>query len=544
MGAKSTGYVTDTGQLNMKPLAFEPILTAEAMREADRRTIEHFGIPAFTLMEVAGRTAVAELKKHIHLSPDMHVVCLCGKGNNGGDGYVIARVLANQGIKTTVVSAAPENELTEDAARNYRLLLEMVQHDPFSQLHLTQFAFESQLDTLPEPDVIIDALLGTGIKSTLRPPYSYLVHWANTKPAFTLAVDIPSGLHADNGKVLGEAVQADLTVSMGAHKTGLFLGEGYAYSGDKVATEIGIPRYLIHDASSMEGCALVPTFDEIRNLLPQRSLFAHKYSVGMTLIVAGAPGLTGAATLASQAAEQSGTGAVVCASPQEIQPILAGKMTEVMTLGIPGTKNGIDAQKALDLLAPRLQKASALLIGCGMGQLPDTQSFIRALATSGTGCPIILDADGLNAFQGHTHLFEEHAEGKWILTPHLGEFKRLTGEDVDLQNRIHTVKKYATSWNCVLILKGVPGLVGTPDGSVYINPGVNNALATAGTGDVLAGLCAGLLSQGLSPKHAALCAMHIGIQAANSYSDQFHPSTMRASDLITHIRTVLTDRYS
>ena len=528
----------------MKPPLSEPILTAKAMREADHRTIEQFGIPAFTLMEVAGRAAVQELQARIDLSPGMHAVCLCGKGNNGGDGYVIARVLANLGIQTTVVSVAPEDQLTEDAAHNYRLLLQMVQHDPFSRLHLTQFAFESQLDTLPEPDVIIDALLGTGINSMLRAPYSYLVNWANTKPAFTLAVDVPTGLHADNGEVLGEAIRADLTVSMGAHKTGLFLGQGYAYAGDRVTAEIGIPRFVINEASSMEGCARVPTYEMIRSLLPERSLFAHKYSVGMTLIVAGAPGLTGAATLASQAAEQSGTGAVVCASPEEIQPILASKMTEVMTLGIPSTQNGINPEKALDVLAPRLQKANALLMGCGMGQLPDTQTFIRTLATTRTGCPIILDADGLNAFQGHTHLFKEHAEGKWILTPHLGEFKRLTGEDVDLQNRIQTVKTYATSWNCVLILKGVPGLVGTPDGSVYINPGVNSALATAGTGDVLAGLCAGLLSQGLSPSDAALCAMHIGIQAANSYSAQFHPSTMRASDLISHIRTVLSDRYS
>ncbi|MBX2818422.1 MAG: NAD(P)H-hydrate dehydratase, partial [Rhodothermaceae bacterium] len=336
---------------------------------------------------------------------------------------------------------------------------------------------------------------------------------------------------------------ADLTVSMGAHKSGLFLGKGYEYTGITKAVEIGIPRFILEDAATMDGCARTPNHAWIQSRLPERSLFAHKYSVGMTLIVAGSSGLTGAATLACLAAEQSGSGAVVCAAPEDIQPVLAGKMTEVMTMGIPSSSNGIDTQKALALLAPRLQKARAVLIGCGMGQLPETQSFIRTLATSHTDCPIILDADGLNVFQGHTHLFKEHARGEWILTPHLGEFKRLAGGDVDLRNLVETVQKYAVSWNCVLILKGAPSLVGTPDGSVYINPGVNNALATAGTGDVLAGLCAGLLSQGLSPIDAALCALHIGLTAADSYTSEFHSSTMRASDLIRHIRTVLSKRY-
>jgi len=527
----------------MSTPSLEPILTAEAMRKADSQTIEEFGISGFTLMESAGRAAVSELEHYVNVSEHTRVVCLCGKGNNGGDGYVIARILANRGIHTTVLSVATEDQLTEDAARNYRLLTQMVQKDDTSQLHLIHYTNSAQLTALHNPDVIIDALLGTGIKSTVRAPYSELVDWSNKQPSFTLAIDIPSGLHADTGEVLGTAVKADLTVSMGTHKSGLFLGKGYEYSGTTKAVNIGIPQFILEDAASMDGCARTPNHAWIRSRLPQRSLFAHKYSVGMALIVAGSSGLTGAATLASMAAEQSGTGAVVCAAPEDIQPILAAKMTEVMTMGIPSSKNGIEAQNALEILAPRLQKARALLIGCGMGQLPETQSFIRTLATSHTNCPIILDADGLNAFQGHTHLFKEHAGGKWILTPHLGEFKRLAGDDVDLRNLVETVQKYAASWNCVLILKGAPSLVGTPDGSVYINPGVNNALATAGTGDVLAGLCAGLLSQGLSPIDAALCALHIGLAAADSYTTEFHSSTMRASDLIRHIRTVLSTRY-
>ena len=527
----------------LTPSYFEPILSAAAMRTADNKTIEELGIPAFTLMESAGRAAVAELFNRVELQEEAHIVCLCGKGNNGGDGYVIARVCVERGIQTTVISVAPEHELTEDAARNYRLLLNLDQNDPASRLHLIQYSSPVQLPTLSDASIIIDALLGTGIKNSLREPYVSLVQWINDQPAFVLAIDIPSGLHADTGEVLGKAVKADVTVSMGAYKAGLFLGQGQAYSGQKAVVEIGIPQYIIREAASETGCALSPTLSWIRSRLPQRSLFAHKYSVGMTLIVAGSEGLSGAATLAAMAAEQSGSGAVVCAAPKEIQPILASKMTEVMTLGLPGSEEGLDISRSMEALAPTLKKAKALLIGCGMGQQPDTREFIRTLAAAHAGSPLVLDADGLNAFAGHTHLFKKHSGGKWILTPHLGEFKRLVGDDVDLTYRTQTVQKYAVSWNCVLILKGTPAIVGTPDGLVYINPGINNALATAGTGDVLAGFCAGLLSQGLLPVDAALCALHIGISAAESYSAQYHPSTMRASDLINHLRKTLSERY-
>ena len=525
------------------PILLPPVLSASAMRAADQQTIEEYGIPGFTLMESAGRAAVIELEKHVSITADTHVVCVCGKGNNGGDGYVIARLLANRGILTTVISVAPDNQLSEDAHHNYRLLLGMVQHDPHSRLHLTQYVHAAQAPTLPNPDVIIDALLGTGTQNALRGPYADLVAWINTQQAFTVSIDIPTGLHADTGEVLGSAVKADVTISMGAHKTGLFLGEGYAYAGTSKAVEIGIPRFILQEKASEAGCAYLSTLDWVQSRLPRRSLFAHKYSVGMTLIIAGSKGLTGAATLAARAAEQSGTGAVVLAAPQEIQPILAGKMTEVMTMPLKTSPAGIDVPKALETLAPRLNKATAILMGCGMGQQSGTQSFIRTLATQHKETPIVLDADGLNAFQGHTHLFKEHARGKWILTPHLGEFKRLAGEDVDLSNAVETVRHYARSWNCVLILKGAPSIVGTPDDCVYINPGVNNALATAGTGDVLAGLCAGLLSQGLSPVDAAVSALHIGLSAAHAYTEQFHASTMQASDLVHHIRTTLSDRY-
>lgn len=260
----------------------------------------------------------------------------------------------------------------------------------------------------------------------------------------------------------------------------------------------------------------------------------------MTLAIAGSDGLSGAATLAATAAARSGAGAVICACPESIQPVLATKMTEVMTIGLPTTQSGVDPQAAQSLLEKPLSKAGSLLVGCGMGSQPNTQTFARNLLTA-SNLPAVVDADGLNAFIGKTDLISEHADGKWILTPHLGEFKRLAGEDVDLNDRVTTVRECAQSWNCILLLKGAPSIVGTPDGEVFINPIINPAFATAGTGDVLAGLCAGFLAQGLSPVKSALSALYLGGEAANLYTSNHHPSTMLASDLIDQFTLVLND---
>ncbi len=262
----------------------------------------------------------------------------------------------------------------------------------------------------------------------------------------------------------------------------------------------------------------------------------------MALALAGSPGLTGAATLASTAAARSGAGAVICATAQSVQPVLAQKMTEVMTIGLPETERGIDGAAARTHIEHALQKATALLIGCGLGRLPDTRAFARTLLTQ-TSLPAVIDADGLNALAENTSLLSKHARGRWILTPHIGEFRRLAGDEVDLENRIETVRRFAGQWNCVLILKGTPGLVGAPDGNVYINPTGNNALASAGTGDVLAGLCAGLLAQGLSPLHAALCALYIGGAAADRYLQHHSPLTLQATDLIEHAGAVIDELY-
>ena len=525
------------------PNGLPPALTAEAMRAADRATIETYGLPGFTLMESAGRAAVDEIERVYGSMRGKTVAVFCGKGNNGGDGFVVARRLLAQGAGVHVCTLSDPADLRDDAAHNYRLLENLVRQDPAGRLRLGRFEGVAGLTAYGACDLFVDALLGTGLTSALRSPILELVLWLNAQPQPTVALDLPTGLHADTGTVLGAAVEAGLTVTMGALKTGIVLGEGPRVSGRVVVVEIGIPGFLLEAAGDGAGCARYTTDAGVGRWRPTRAHDAHKYSVGLTLVVAGAPGLTGAPVMASTAAARVGSGYVVCACPAPIQPVLAQKMTEVTTVSLPVTDDGgLVPDAAWASLAPRLKQAKALLIGPGLGRHPQTAAFVRMLLER-TTLPVVLDADGLHALVGHEDLLARHAAGRWILTPHGGEFKRLAGAEVALENRVRTAQAYAQRWNSVLLLKGLPSVVGCPDGRAYINGTGNPALATAGTGDVLAGLCAGLLAQGLTPEQAAVLGVHLGGAAADRYALHYGGASLMATDLLQQLPLVLKERF-
>jgi len=521
----------------------QPVLTAEAMREADRFSIEEYGIPGFTLMETAARGAADRIEQAFGPLAGKTVTCFGGKGNNGGDGFVVARVLHARGARVRVLAMSGPEAMSDDAAHNWRLLEQLAEHDS-DRLALARFEDLQQLAAYREADLYVDALLGTGLASALREPLHGLVAWLNEQPSPVVALDVPTGLHSDRGVILGAAVRADLTVTMGALKVGLLINDGPAVAGRVEVVEIGIPRFVIDRVQARPGCAWLPTDAAVEAWLPERPRDAHKYSAGMALVVGGAAGMTGAPVMASVAAARVGAGYVTCACPRSIQPLLAAKMTEVTTLALPETPDGtLNPDGALDTLAPRLEKARALLVGPGQGRHADTQRFIRALLQQ-TDLPVVVDADALNALADDPDLIARHAAGRWILTPHAGEFRRLAGAEVDLSDRVGVVQEYARRWNCVLILKGLPSVVGTPDGAAFINATGNPALATAGTGDVLAGLCAGLLAQGLPPVPAAVAALHLGGAAADRYAAHHHPRTMIATDLLDQLPLVLKERFS
>lgn len=528
----------------------KPVLTADAMRECDRFAIEEFGIPGRTLMETAGRASAAIIEDQYGPADGLSVAIYCGKGNNGGDGFVVARYLQSHGADVHVIALGGAEDMSEDAAANFRLLEKLRDQDGRGRLHLRRIDRGSQPASVPAVDLHVDALLGTGITRELRDPILSLVRLINELPGGKVAIDIPTGLHSDRGIELGAAFLADLTITMGARKAGLCINLGKAIAGTVETVDIGIPRHVLTEPAEKghAGCAFHTDDAGVEALLPRRSPGANKYSVGFALIVSGAVGMTGAPVMASTAASRAGAGYVTCACDERIQHVLSVKMTEVTTIGLPAGENGLDPDGAMSAIADRLDKADAALIGCGLGRAPSTRSFIHRFLEE-VDVPLVIDADGINALVGRTDLLQERSAGRWILTPHLGEFKRLAGDaledsGIDIDDHIRLTQHFARLWNCVLVLKGMPSVVATADGRAWIHSTGNTGLASAGTGDVLAGICAGLLAQGLEPRDAAIAAVHLGGACADRFACHSDYRTLQATDLINELPQVLHDRFA
>lgn len=508
-----------------------PLLTSAAMQAADQQTIQSFGMPAFTLMESAGRAAAAALMTDFN---PRFVNILCGKGNNGGDGLVVARYLQARGVSVRVVFVGDRNTATEETKLNLSLLAQLAEKDTAALLRIWYYQEVHELAYLAKPDVWVDALLGTGLQAVVRSPYAAVIQWLNAQQQPIVALDIASGLDATTGHVLGAAVLATKTYTMGAYKVGHWLNAGRTHSGEVQVLEMGIPAFCIAEKATQAGCAWLPTVKEAAAALPKRGWDAHKYKVGYLTILAGSQGFTGAAVLCTQAAERIGAGGVVAASTVSAQAVLAQKLTTAMTLGLPESKDGGLEISGLDRLAELMQKSKAMLIGSGLGRVESTQTMVKYWLSK-VEVPLVLDADGLNALVGNTGLLKQ-AQGRWVLTPHWGEFKRLVGrEDLDEANRLDLVQQYAQTWGCVVVLKGFPGLIASPEGKVVVNPTGNPAAATAGSGDVLAGCIAGFLAQGLPAFEAAWLGYYVAGLAAERYTQTRAAAGMIASDLIEEL---------
>jgi len=518
-----------------------PLLTAEAMQAADRYTIEDYGLPGFTLMESAGRGCAESIREAYGPLANAAVIVLCGKGNNGGDGLVVARRLCAAGARVHVVLTSEPEALRDDAARNLALLRRLRDDGVGDRLTI------ESLDTLGaladtanrlSPRLFVDALLGTGLTSALRDPIRSVVEWVNDRSAPVVAVDVPTGLHSDTGAVLGAAVRADRTLTMAAPKAGLYVGDGPARTGAVRVVDIGIPASVVDRAAERPGCARLTTDAAVRSWWPPRSADAYKYSVGAALVVGGSRRFVGAPALGASAAARSGAGYVTCACPASIQSTLAAADPSVPTLPLPSDDDGRIAPNGVE--AVREQRADALLVGPGLGRAPGPRRFVLRLLEAADR-PLVLDADALNALADGEDDWTEHAAADWILTPHEGEFRRLAG-DVDLTDRVRVVQEHARRWGVVLLLKGSPSIVAAPDGRTYVASTGTPALATAGTGDVLAGQCAGLLAQGLDPLEAAATALHLGGAAARRYTATRDARTLTAPDLVDELPRVTHER--
>ena len=507
-----------------------PLLRGRTQQEFDDLAVDKFGFSPFTLMENAGRGAASIIDREYGPLLGSKIVICCGGGNNGGDGLVVARALYDLGACVHIILMKPPS--SPEAQRNLALLQQLKTLDQSSRLHLEFDLPES----IPSADLYVDALFGVGLNRPLQGEVLDLVHSLNASRLPVISLDLPSGLDADTGFPLGTAVQSDLTITFSAYKLGALFGEGPTYSGRIELMPLGLPVSSVLQESK-SNVDWISTDVTISKLLPTRDLQAHKYSVGMVLVIGGSSGYSGAPLFAARAAARIGAGYVACAVPESIQSVLATAMPDIPSIGLVETdEHGIDSDPAILQLQPWLERANAIVIGPGLGRNSNTQQFIEAILST-SEIPIVVDADALVVA---SRILDSSDDDKpWILTPHMGEFERMTDSSRD-EDRLDLAHYWSLKWNCTLILKGYPTITCHSNDAAVVCGSGNPALASAGTGDVLAGLCGGLLAQGCLPSTAAICASHIGGLAADHYASNHHPGTMIATDLIEDVVPALT----
>ncbi len=500
------------------------VVTSDEMRSIDTRAIEQIGIPGTTLMERAGLETVDYMVDLFELLAGRKIMVFCGKGNNGGDGYVIARELKRLAADVRVYVFAKKNELTGDALLNYSIIQKM-------GLKIEHVNSEAALNKIPDSaEIVVDALLGTGIKGEVRGMLAKAISKINSMSAAVVSVDLPSGLNSDTGTFVNECVQADLTVTMGLLKTGLLLYPGKLMAGLIRIADIGFPEKAISPTK-------VKTFlideTDISLFFPERMPYYYKGDCGRVLVIGGSPGLTGATALTCDSALRSGAGMTLLGIPKGLNPILETKLTETMTVPLPETEDGclsIDAEEKIFDVMPW---ADVLAIGPGIGRNEETIKLVLNLLEKAE-LPVVLDADGLYALSKKPGIVKKR-QYETIITPHQGEFCRIIAKD-DVpcleSDRVETLRKYAKKLKCTILLKGAPTLIAGENGDIYINPTGNAGMASAGSGDVLTGIIAGLMGQGMDVTTAGITGAFIHGMAGDLGSEELGEAGLVAGDLV------------
>lgn len=481
------------------------LVTGSQMKALDREAIEGLGMPSLVLMENAGRAVAAVLRRQ---EPQGPVVVVCGKGNNGGDGMVAARALREAGLPIEVFLLGEPERCSEATQVQWQLL-------GASGVPAMALADEAALERL-EPALaraawIVDALLGIGVRGAVRGFYAEAIRRLNAAPVPKLALDVPSGVDADRGRVEGEAVRARLTVTLGLPKTGLLLYPGRHHVGRLEVVPIGYPPALVERFPS--GLSWVERA-EVAGKLPSRPADGHKGTFGRALIVAGSQGLSGAALLAGAAALRSGVGLVHLAYPASLDGVVSAALWEAVKHPLPETQGAVaeEAWEAVEALLPAMQ---AVALGPGLSRRPTAQALVHRLIPR-VPVPLVLDADGLNALVDRLALLRRRP-APTVLTPHPGEFARLSGlsPQAIADERAEVARRFAREHGVVLVLKGAPTVTASPEGEVFFNGTGNAGLAKGGSGDVLTGLIVSLLAQGLSAVDAAVCGVWLHGRAAD-----------------------------
>lgn len=518
------------------------ILSAAEMREVDRLTTERYGVPSLLLMEnAATRTVEATEEKFGDLAGKRALV-ICGRGNNGGDGAAIARLLHSKGAEIEVLLLGSVEDSKGDANANFRAAIEIASTDSskFRFIEIdTSEQFWAEATATPH-NLFVDAIFGTGLTRPASGLFEEAIHLLNdhTGDAPVISVDIPSGIASDTQSLIGPAVKADLTVTFTAPKPGNILPPASDFCGQLIVAQIGSPEELINSAGS--NLNLVERLDVERWLsASRRSSHANKGDVGKVLIVAGSRGKTGAACLASEAALRAGCGLVTVATSESSQPVVAARgIPECMTEALAETSAGSVAREAADRVLELASERDVVAVGPGLGSSDaSTKAFVRAI-TMKRRRPMVIDADGLNSLAPWARNLAGSAELPMILTPHPGEMARLISKPIAevLKNPIEVARAFATERNVILVLKGSPTVIAAPDSQVYVNATGNAGMATGGTGDVLTGMIASLIAQKLDdPLGATIAAVYLHGLAGDIAASRTGTRAMIASDISTHL---------
>lgn len=506
----------------------QKLVTSSQMREIDRRTVEEFKIPSIILMERAGQ-AVFKFIKNKFISPDNKLFFIfCGRGNNGGDGLVVARLLYKSNAQVYVFLCGKIEKLRGDTKRNLDLLLptavKIVEVPTEKEMHLI---FNS-----PPPDLIIDAILGTGLAGDVSGVTKQVIEYINSSKVPVVSVDIPSGLDADSGKILGSCVKATYTVTMGLTKTGLCVYPGADYTGEVTVADIGFPAQLLEGEDIKSNLV---TRDYVKKCLGERDPNTHKGDYGKILILAGSVGYTGAAYLCAQGCIRAGAGLVTLGIPYSLNQVMEIKLTEVITLPLPETEERTFGIKSIPPVLDFLQNCNALAIGPGISTSRQIFLFVKELIKK-INLPVVIDADALNVLAKDTSVFQK-IKAPLILTPHPGELSRLIKISIrEVQESRCEVASYAArELNCILVLKGARTVIADKEGNIFINPTGNPGMATAGVGDILTGIISAFIGQGMPPLSAAICGVYVHGRAGDIAREKVGETSLIAQDILEHL---------
>jgi len=487
------------------------LCSAEQCRRMDERTINEFGVDGFTLMEIAGTKAADFILSEI--DSKSHGLFICGKGNNAGDALVVARILSEKDHPVTICFVGGTDSLSEDTSKNFELLKKLTGNITFVE-------WGSDFD-FSEYDFVVDGMFGTGLNSEVRVPYNDVINGVNQSDKTVFSLDLPSGLHADTGRKMGNAVLADFTITFGALKTGFYLNDGFEHSGEIVLCELPFPNhfkeksaFLIHE----------DWFSESGINQKQRE---HKYDGGVLYIIAGSEGLTGAAVLAAQSAWGTGVGAVVLITPKGLLNIYEKNLTQIIKKPVgTDTDTRFSTSHFEQVQSILNEKPGSLLIGPGLGRDPETINFVQKILSYFNG-NVVIDADALFALS-ESDGWKKPDNANWILTPHLGELKNLLASEIqDGFDRLIQVSKTAKEESVTILSKGFPCILGTTSGDTYLTGYDTRIFSRAGFGDILAGKVSGYLLALKVSDSACIKALIDGKQKAdihfNNLSSELEP---------------------